>query len=120
MPVHAKKNPNIVPISKLDTSALKDRQTAELVNALKTVRTNQFSPITYTAPKVTPYLGESMNISANNSPTVNFTVNVDGSADEKTVQAMKNEITNTLVECFNYWGNSIDAAFARQINKSSR
>ena len=119
-PIHAKKNPNIVPISKLDTSALKDRQTAELVNALKTVRTNQFSPITYTAPKVTPYLGESMNISANNSPTVNFTVNVDGSADEKTVQAMKNEITNTLVECFNYWGNSIDAAFTRQINKSSR
>lgn len=117
-PIHAKKNPNIVPISELDTSAITDRQTAEFVNALKTVRTNQFSPIIYTAPKVTPYLGEGMNISANNSPVINFTVQVDGSADEKTISKMKTEISNTLVECFNYWGNSMDTAFTRQINKS--
>ena len=54
----------------------------------------------------------------NNSPVINFTVQVDGSADEKTISKMKTEISNTLVECFNYWGNSMDTAFTRQINKS--
>ena len=117
-PIHAKKNPNIVPISELDTSALKDRQTAELANALKTVRTNQFSPITYTAPKVTPYLGESMNISANNSPVINFTVQVDGSADEKTVQAMKNEIGNALISYTDKLISAIPVSSMRRQNKS--
>lgn len=54
----------------------------------------------------------------NNSPVINFTVQVEGSADEKTISKMKTEISNTLVECFNYWGNSMDTAFIRQINKS--
>ncbi len=61
-----------------------------------------------------------MNISTNNAPTVNFTVNVEGSADEKTVQAMKTEINKALLEYTNYFGNSLNNAFMRQINKSSK
>lgn len=117
-PIRAKRNPNIVPLSEVDVSQIKDKQTLELFNVLKAPVA---TPIPMNINKTTPLrtdTGEIMNISTNNSPTVNFTVNVEGSADEKTIERMKTEISNTLVDYTNYMASSMSTAMFRQKNKS--
>ena len=54
----------------------------------------------------------------NNSPVINFTVQVDGSADEKTVQAMKNEIGNALISYTDKLISAIPVSSMRRQNKS--
>lgn len=56
----------------------------------------------------------------NNSPVINFNVQVDGSADEKTVQAMKNEIGNALISYTDKLISAIPVSSMRRQNKSSR
>lgn len=58
------------------------------------------------------------NAATTNSPAINFTVNIEGSADEKTVEKMKTEISNTLIEYTNYMTSSMNTAILRQKNKS--
>lgn len=53
----------------------------------------------------------------NNAPTVNFTVNVEGSADEKTVQAMKDEIGKALLNYTNKMISSLNNSTMRRISK---
>lgn len=116
-PIHAKRNPNIVPLSEVDVSQIKDKQTLELFNILKApVATPIPMNINNTTPLRTD-TGEIMNISANNAPTVNFTVNVDGSADEKTVQAMKDEIGKALLNYTNKMISSLNNSTMRRISK---
>ena len=118
-PIHAKRNPNIVPLSEVDVSQIKDKQTLELFNILKApVATPIPMNINNTTPLRTD-TGEIMNISTNNAPTVNFTVNVEGSADEKTVQAMQTEINKALLEYTDYMNISMQQAFLRQKYKSN-
>lgn len=119
-PIRAKRNPNIVPLSEVDVSQIKDKQTLELFNILKApVATPIPMNISNTTPLRTD-TGDIMNISTNNSPTVNLTMNVSGSVDEKVIPVIQSEITNALIEYTDYFGRSIDEAFMRQINKSSR
>lgn len=53
-----------------------------------------------------------------NPPAINFTVNVEGSADEKTVQAMKTEVGNALIKYTEKLNSSITTAFMRRQNQS--
>ena len=74
------------------------------------------------SPKISqniPHMGEYMTNAVNNTaPPINFTVNVDGSADEKTIERMKTEISNTLIDYTNYMASSMSTAMFRQKNKS--
>ena len=116
-PIKAKMNPNIVPLSEVDVSQIKDKQTLELFNVLKVpVATPIPMNINSTTPLRTD-TGEIMNVSTNNAPTVNFTVNVDGSADEKTVQAMKDEIGKALLNYTNKMISSLNNSTMRRISK---
>ena len=74
------------------------------------------------SPKISqniPRMGEYMTNAVNNTaPPINFTVNVDGSADEKTVQAMKNEIGNALISYTDKLISAIPVSSMRRQNKS--
>jgi len=102
-PIKAKKNPNIKPISEIDLSQIKNAQTFELLNILKNPVMNS---IPVNVKNALPNISDStqaVSVTDFTKPTINLTVNVDGSADEKTVQAMKTEISKTLIEytqCF--------------------
>lgn len=112
---NAQKN-GIIPASIADIAKISDQDLAKFLSIIqsgKTVTSNKNSsmgmPNTASAdvPKQT----------TNNSSTINLTVNVDGSADEKTVQAMKTEISKTLIEYTDYMTQSMETAFTRQMSK---
>ena len=54
----------------------------------------------------------------NNSPIINFSVQVDGSADEKTIQAMETKIGNMLISYTDKLTSSIATSSLRRQNKS--
>ena len=54
----------------------------------------------------------------NNSPIINFSVQVDGSADEKTIQAMETKIGNMLINYTDKLTSSIATSSLRRQNKS--
>lgn len=74
------------------------------------------------SPKISqniPYMGEYMTNAVNNTaPPINFTVNVDGSADEKTIQAMETKIGNMLINYTDKLTSSIATSSLRRQNKS--
>lgn len=66
-----------------------------------------------------PHMGEYMTNAVNNTaPPINFTVNVDGSADEKTIQAMETKIGNMLINYTDKLTSSIATSSLRRQNKS--
>ena len=66
-----------------------------------------------------PNMGEYMTNAVNNTaPPINFTVNVDGSADEKTIQAMETKIGNMLINYTDKLTSSIATSSLRRQNKS--
>ena len=73
-------------------------------------------------PKISqnmPRIGEYMTNAVNNTaPPINFTVNVDGSADEKTIQAMETKIGNMLINYTDKLTSSIATSSLRRQNKS--
>lgn len=109
---------SIIPASIVDIADITDEQLKQFLSAIQS--NTKISPQNIAAAELKTVDTSASDINSNvtNSPVINFTVQVDGSADEKTISKMKTEISNTLVECFNYWGNSMDTAFTRQINKS--
>lgn len=74
------------------------------------------------SPKISqniPRMGEYMTNAVNNTaPPINFTVNVDGSADEKTIQAMETKIGNMLISYTDKLTSSIATSSLRRQNKS--
>lgn len=73
-------------------------------------------------PKISqnmPRMGEYLTNAVNNTaPPINFTVNVDGSADEKTIQAMEMKIGNMLINYTDKLTSSIANSSLRRQNKS--
>ena len=73
-------------------------------------------------PKISqniPNMGEYLTNAVNNTaPPINFTVNVDGSADEKTIQAMETKIGNMLINYTDKLTSSIATSSLRRQNKS--
>lgn len=66
-----------------------------------------------------PNMGEYLTNAVNNTaPPINFTVNVDGSADEKTIQAMETKIGNMLINYTDKLTSSIATSSLRRQNKS--
>ena len=74
------------------------------------------------SPKISqnmPRIGEYMTNAVNNTaPPINFTVNVDGSADEKTIQVMETKIGNMLINYTDKLTSSIATSSLRRQNKS--
>ena len=74
------------------------------------------------SPKISqnmPRMGEYLTNAVNNTaPPINFTVNVDGSADEKTIQAMETKIGNMLISYTDKLTSSIATSSLRRQNKS--
>lgn len=109
---------SIIPASIVDIADITDEQLKQFLSAIQSDTKISPQNIATAELKTVDTSASDINSSVTNSPVINFTVQVEGSADEKTISKMKTEISNTLVECFNYWGNSMDTAFMRQINKS--
>ena len=65
--------------------------------------------------KVPEYVNDNI---TNNTPIINQTITIEGSADKKTIAEFKTVMDDKLVECMNYLGTSMNNAFMRQINKS--
>ena len=100
----------------------------DLINAMitgeYTIPKSQLSNFmgTTISPKISqnmPRMGEYMTNAVNNTaPPINFTVNVDGSADEKTIQAMETKIGNMLISYTDKLTSSIATSSLRRQNKS--
>lgn len=80
--------------------------------------TNLPNKITEGMSKLNEQVVTNSEVSNNNSPIINLTVNVEGSADEKTVGKIKSEVGNMLVDYTNYMSSSMSTAMLRQKNKS--
>ena len=132
-PIHAAKNPTLKQ-SEMKTADLKSGKFAgydtmqDLINAMITgeytipkAQLSNFMGSTVT-PKISqnmPRMGEYMTNAVNNTaPPINFTVNVDGSADEKTIQAMETKIGNMLISYTDKLTSSITTSSLRRQNKS--
>ena len=63
--------------------------------ANQTMNSNIMNSIGKDIKQVPEYIN---NVTNSNAPNINFTVNVEGSADQKTVRAMEEKITAKLVE----------------------
>ena len=103
-------------------------QTKDLINAMitgeYTIPKSQLSnfmgaTINPNISQNMPRMGEYMTNAVNNTaPPINFTVNVDGSADEKTIQAMETKIGNMLISYTDKLTSSIATSSLRRQNKS--
>ena len=132
-PIHAAKN-TALKQSEMKTADLKSGKFAgydtmqDLINAMitgeYTIPKSQLSNFmgATISPKISqnmPRMGEYMTNAVNNTaPPINFTVNVDGSADEKTIQAMETKIGNMLISYTDKLTSSIATSSLRRQNKS--
>ena len=112
---------NIVPISEIDPIKIDNKDLFELYDILGRIKSDNIPINTATvAPAKTNMstdMGEVLNISTNNSPAFNCTINIDGSADEKTVEKMRSEVNSALIEYTDYLNAAINREFLRQRNK---
>ena len=109
----------IIPASIVDIADITDEQLKQFLEAIQSntkIAPQKISPTTTTATTATA--AEAINQKVTNAPVINQTFNIDGSADDKTVQAFKTVMDDKFVEYTQYMTQSMDTAFMRQINKS--
>ena len=107
----------IIPASIVDIADITDEQLKQFLGAIQS-NTKIAPQNVNTAMKPIADIANEAIQTYNNSPIINFSVQVDGSADEKTIERMKTEISNTLVDYTNYMASSMSTAMFRQKNKS--
>ena len=107
----------IIPASIVDIADITDEQLKQFLGAIQS-NTKIAPQNVNTAMKPIVDMANEAIQTYNNSPIINFSVQVDGSADEKTIERMKAEISNTLVDYTNYMASSMSTAMFRQKNKS--
>ena len=107
----------IIPASIVDIADITDEQLKQFLGAIQS-NTKIAPQNVNTAMKPIADIANEAIQTYNSSPIINFSVQVDGSADEKTIERMKTEISNTLVDYTNYMASSMSTAMFRQKNKS--
>jgi len=108
---------SIIPASIVDIADITDEQLKQFLSAIQSDTKISPQNIASAELKTVDTSTSDINSSVNNSPVINFTVQVDGSADEKTVDKIKDEVGNMLVDYTNYMSSSMSVAMLRQRNK---
>lgn len=112
---------NIVPISEIDPIKIDNKDLFELYDILGRIKSDNIPINTATiAPAKTNMstdMGEVLNISTNNSPAFNCTINIEGSADEKTISAIENKLDERFIEYTDALNKSITLAYNKQRGK---
>lgn len=108
---------NIIPFSEIDLTKIEDDNLRRFYELLNKIQLNNIPISTPTIPPVKKNMDEIMNISTNNSPAFNCTINIDGSADEKTVEKFRNVCESEINQYFQYLNNTMSTAFLKQRNK---
>lgn len=107
----------IIPASIVDIADITDAQLKQFLEAIQSNTKITPQNIAAAGFKTVDTSASDINSNVTNSPVINFTVQVEGSADEKTVDKIKNEVGNMLVDYTNYMSSSMSVAMLRQRNK---
>ena len=107
----------IIPASIVDIADITDAQLKQFLGAIQS-NTKIAPQNVNTAMKPIADIANEAIQTYNNSPIINFSVQVDGSADEKTIQAMETKIGNMLINYTDKLTSSIATSSLRRQNKS--
>lgn len=107
----------IIPASIVDIADITDEQLKQFLGAIQS-NTKIAPQNVNTAMKPIADIANEAIQTYNNSPIINFSVQVDGSADEKTIQAMETKIGNMLISYTDKLTSSIANSSLRRQNKS--
>ena len=107
----------IIPASIVDIADITDAQLKQFLGAIQS-NTKIAPQNVNTAMKPIVDMANEAIQTYNNSPIINFSVQVDGSADEKTIQAMETKIGNMLINYTDKLTSSIATSSLRRQNKS--
>ena len=107
----------IIPASIVDIADITDEQLKQFLEAIQS-NTKIAPQNVNTAMKPIVDMANEAIQTYNNSPIINFSVQVDGSADEKTIQAMETKIGNMLINYTDKLTSSIATSSLRRQNKS--
>ena len=107
----------IIPASIVDIADITDAQLKQFLGAIQS-NTKIAPQNVNTAMKPIADIANEAIQTYNNSPIINFSVQVDGSADEKTIQAMETKIGNMLISYTDKLTSSIATSSLRRQNKS--
>ena len=107
----------IIPASIVDIADITDEQLKQFLGAIQS-NTKIAPQNVNTAMKPIADIANEAIQTYNNSPIINFSVQVDGSADEKTIQAMETKIGNMLISYTDKLTSSIATSSLRRQNKS--
>lgn len=108
----------IIPASIVDVADITDAQLKQFLEAIQSNTKITPQNITAAGFKTVDTSASDINSNVTNSPVINFTVQVDGSADEKTIQAMETKIGNMLISYTDKLTSSIATSSLRRQNKS--
>ena len=107
----------IIPASIVDIADITDEQLKQFLGAIQS-NTKIAPQNVNTAIKPIADIANEAIQTYNSSPIINFSVQVDGSADEKTIQAMETKIGNMLISYTDKLTSSIATSSLRRQNKS--
>lgn len=107
----------IIPASIVDIADITDEQLKQFLGAIQS-NTKIAPQNVNTAMKPIADIANEAIQTYNSSPIINFSVQVDGSADEKTIQAMETKIGNMLINYTDKLTSSIATSSLRRQNKS--
>ena len=107
----------IIPASIVDIADITDEQLKQFLGAIQS-NTKIAPQNVNTAMKPIADIANEAIQTYNSSPIINFSVQVDGSADEKTIQAMETKIGNMLISYTDKLTSSIATSSLRRQNKS--
>lgn len=107
----------IIPASIVDIADITDAQLKQFLEAIQS-NTKIAPQNVNTAMKPIADMANEAIQTYNSSPIINFSVQVDGSADEKTIQAMETKIGNMLISYTDKLTSSIATSSLRRQNKS--
>ena len=107
----------IIPASIVDIADITDAQLKQFLGAIQS-NTKIAPQNVNTAMKPIADIANEAIQTYNSSPIINFSVQVDGSADEKTIQAMETKIGNMLINYTDKLTSSIATSSLRRQNKS--
>ena len=107
----------IIPASIVDIADITDAQLKQFLGAIQS-NTKIAPQNVNTAMKPIADIANEAIQTYNSSPIINFSVQVDGSADEKTIQAMETKIGNMLISYTDKLTSSIATSSLRRQNKS--
>lgn len=108
----------IIPASIVDVADITDAQLKQFLEAIQSNTKIAPQNITPMTTATTATAAEAINQNVTNAPNITMNVTVEGSADEKTIQAMKTEVGNALLSYTDKLISSVSVSSMRRQNQS--